>query len=305
MQENRYTAQDELSPNYVGRFAPSPTGPLHMGSLVTALASYLDAKHNKGQWLVRMEDLDPPREMAGASGAILKSLEEHGLHWDQSVKFQSQRSDYYEQVLTQLNAKDLLFPCLCTRAQLQGTNKLHQGICDSDPDALKNQPHALRLKVDNQTRCFTDQLFGEQQQNLLLDVGDITLKRKDGLFAYQLAVVVDDATQGVTHIVRGADLLDSTLRQIYLQKCLGYSTPHYCHLPLLKYPCGQKLSKQNQAPAIDDKHAFENLKQALAYLHQPTPDPSISNIETLLDWACRHWQSDKLHTTDIVLARSD
>lgn len=274
-----------------------------MGSLVTALASYLDARHQGGQWLVRMEDLDPPREVAGASDAILNSLERHGLEWDQSVVFQSQRSTFYEQALTELTQKDLLFPCLCTRAQLNGANRLHQGVCDSSALLTKMQPHALRLKVDHQTRSFTDQLFGEQTQNLFKEVGDITLKRKDGLFAYQLAVVVDDAEQGITHIVRGADLLDSTLRQIYLQDCLGYAIPDYCHLPLLKYPCGQKLSKQNHAPAINDSTPIDNLKQALAYLHQPTPDKSIVDIHTLLHFACTHWQSDKLQTQDVVLAR--
>lgn len=288
---------------YVGRFAPSPTGPLHMGSLVTALASYLDARHHQGQWLVRMEDLDPPREIAGASDAILASLEQHGLHWDQSVEFQSQRSHYYEAALEQLTNKGLLFPCLCTRAQLNGANRLHQGVCDTDIDAIEHKPYALRLAVDDKTRVFTDQLYGEQTQHLLRDVGDITLKRKDALFAYQLAVVVDDAAQGITHIVRGADLLDSTLRQIYLQECLNLPTPNYCHLPLLTYPCGQKLSKQNQAPAIDDNQAFDNLKQALAYLHQPQPDNSITDIDTLLDWASTHWQSDRLQTQDVILAR--
>jgi glutamyl-Q tRNA(Asp) synthetase len=273
-----------------------------MGSLLSALASYLDAKHQHGQWFVRIEDLDPPREQTGAASNILQTLEQHGLLWDGDVLYQSSRLGAYEDALKQLREKGLLFPCQCTRAQLSPANMIHQGRCANTHP--KGTP-AWRLAVTEEHREFCDRLYGIQSQNLLADAGDITLKRKDGLFAYQLAVVVDDAFQGITDIVRGQDLLDSTLRQIYLQQCLGLPTPRYCHLPLLTYPNGQKLSKQNKAPAIDNTHARQNLLTALSYLNQSAPpQEQRSSCQDILNWAKEHWQLSAIKPQAIIIEKS-
>jgi glutamyl-Q tRNA(Asp) synthetase len=272
-----------------------------MGSLLAALASYLDAKYHHGQWFVRMEDLDPPREQAGAAKSILDTLEQHGLQWDGEVLYQSSRLSAYEDALKQLREEGLLFPCQCTRAQLSPANMIHRGRCTSTHP--KDTP-AWRLAVTDEHREFCDRLYGLQSQHLLTDAGDITLKRKDGLFAYQLAVVVDDAFQGITDIVRGEDLLDSTLRQIYLQQCLKLPTPKYCHLPLLSYPNGQKLSKQNKAPAIKNTLAIQNLLTALTYLKQSPPPPDQQSCcRDILNWATDHWQLSAIQTQAIIVKK--
>lgn len=244
---------------YCGRFAPSPTGPLHMGSLVAAMASYLDARAHRGKWLVRIEDLDFDRNVPAADLGILQTLTRCGMHWDQPVCWQSQRQPLYQQALQQLGK--LVYPCACSRKEI-ADSRLRQGQAASQiyPGTCRNgiqggrPPRAWRLRVPDAAQAeisFTDRALGRLSQNLAVEVGDFVLKRADGFWAYQLAVVVDDAAQGVTHVVRGADLLDSTARQIYLQHLLGYTTPAYLHLPLVNNPDGEKLSKQTGAAAFD------------------------------------------------------
>lgn len=276
----------QTKPRYRGRFAPSPTGQLHMGSLVAALASYLDAKANSGSWFIRMEDLDPPRELAGAASAILNSLEAHGLHSDQPVLWQSQRQQQYQQALDQLVARGEAFVCQCTRSQLSQRGGYHLGRCCSDmPGAA-----ATRLLVDNTVISFEDAIQGHYCQALADPSGDFVLHRKDGLFAYQLAVVVDDAAQGISHIIRGSDLLDSTARQIFLQQRLGLPGVSYGHIPVVSNQQGQKLSKQNHAQALPRHQPRANIVRALAFLQQPLPaDPLTGTVDELLAWAAAHW----------------
>ena len=274
---------------YTGRFAPTPTGPLHMGSLVAALASYLDAKANDGQWLLRIEDLDPPREDPAASELIPKQLLAHGLKWDGEIQFQSQNAKRYEAVLKQLADKELLFPCACSRKSLAPMKGLHHGKCQPTSEQLTNGQLAQRLLIKEQAYKFEDAVFGLYEQDLA-EVGDQILKRKDGLYAYQLAVVADDFDSNITHIVRGVDLLDSTPRQLYLMDCLGYPKPKYVHLPLIINDDGQKLSKQNQAKALDLASPKENLLFALGFLNQPRPgEEACESIEGILGFAIEHW----------------
>ena len=273
---------------YRGRFAPSPTGPLHLGSLIAALASFLDARHHRGAWLVRMEDLDPPREEPGAADSILKSLERHGLHWDEEVLYQSTRSEAYTRALAQLDAAGHLFACDCTRATLEAAGGC-QGGCRARQVQFSGA-RAIRASVPPDCRIdFTDRLQGPQLVPLGTSLPDFIVRRKDGLYAYQLAVVVDDAAQGITHILRGSDLLGSTARQIFLQQCLDMPTPSYCHLPVITDSEGRKFSKQNFAPPLDDTLALQNLHRALRFLHQPQPPAALAQAEELLDWAAAHW----------------
>lgn len=271
---------------YIGRFAPTPSGPLHFGSLVAALASYLDAKANDGLWLLRIEDLDPPREDPAASALILQQLLAHELHWDGDVQYQSQHHDRYEQVLTALSKLNKLFPCLCSRKTLQAQQGLHHGQCP-----FNGEPgFALRFLVDNTSEQFTDRVYGHFQQAMKA-VGDQVLKRKDGLYAYQLAVLVDDHDANVNNVVRGVDLLDNTPRQIHLLKQLGWPIPQYMHIPLITNEDGQKLSKQNQATAINLNTPKANLLQALRFMHQPIPDmDSEFSLAELLSWSIKHWE---------------
>jgi len=242
---------------YVGRFAPSPTGPLHFGSLIAAVASYCEAKSQRGQWVLRMEDLDRPREIKGAAAAILQQLEKFGFEWDGSVLYQSHRDEAYAAALAQLKQQHLIYPCTCTRKEIADSSTsigieglIYPGTCLSQP-IKPNAAIAWRIKTPDNIITFHDDIQGQISQNLQHDIGDFILKRADGLFAYQLAVVVDDAEQGITHIVRGADLLNSTPRQIYLQQMMGYSTPQYAHVPVATNAAGEKLSKQTLAQAID------------------------------------------------------
>jgi glutamyl-Q tRNA(Asp) synthetase len=258
-----------------------------MGSLVAALASWLDARAAGGQWLLRMEDLDPPRESPQAAEHIIHSLRDHGLLWDGDIVYQHTRSNAYEKALQELSQQGLLFRCACSRTQLEGSAGLHKGFCTSPTG-----PFALRVLVDDEQRCFDDRLQGHICERLDITAGDIIVKRKEGLYAYQLAVVVDDAWQQVTHIVRGYDLIDSTIRQIYLQQCLQLPTPVYLHIPVLKGADGQKLSKQNLAPAIDATQATSNLRAALNHLQQPAPPPHIDDVRALLAHAVHHWRPD-------------
>jgi len=276
---------------YCGRFAPSPTGQLHLGSLVAALASYLDARANRGSWLIRMEDLDPPREQAGAAAAILASLEAHGLHSDRPILWQSQRQQQYQQALAELLDRGEAFHCQCSRSELNRRGGTHRGRCNSDPA----NSAAIRLLVDNTTIHFEDAIQGHYSQNLAQPGGDFILRRRDGLFAYQLAVVVDDAEQGITHIVRGSDLLDSVPRQIYLQQRLQLPAIHYTHIPVVSNNQDQKLSKQNHAQPLSDCSPRDNIVRALAFLRQPLPaDALAGTVNEILSWAVQHWSAQRI-----------
>ncbi len=282
-------------PIYIGRFAPSPTGELHQGSLLTAVASFLDAHLHKGKWFVRMEDLDPPREQPGAADNILRCLEAHGLLWDDAVIYQSQRSDFYEHALSELQHAGIIYPCNCTRQRLKG-HPIYDGHCRHLPPQQK--PYALRITTppENQNdTCFTDLIQGPQSQNLSRDVGDFVVQRKDSLYAYQLAVVVDDIEQRITHVVRGCDLLDSTPRQLYLFDMLGAPPPAFGHLPIITNELGQKLSKQTFAKPLDPRYASHNLFQALQQLRQSPPQTlAQENIDTQLSWALKNWSRDNI-----------
>jgi glutamyl-Q tRNA(Asp) synthetase len=251
---------------YRGRFAPSPTGPLHLGSLATALGSWLDARAHGGAWLVRIEDMDTPRTVTGADQLILDQLQACGLEWDEAPIWQSQRTTHYQSALEQLIKIDRIYGCQCSRKQIEevlqkegvlikpNQELIYPGTCRDRK--LPTQNHALRIRLPHECQIsFTDRGLGKQIQDLNMQVGDFVLRRADGLFAYQLAVVVDDHLQKITHIVRGEDLLSNTARQIYLQQSLGYQTPSYLHLPLVTNDAGEKLSKQTKATAIDIAHS--------------------------------------------------
>ena len=261
---------------YRGRFAPSPTGPLHFGSLVSALASWLDARAHRGAWLVRIEDIDGPRTVPGAAESILSTLERFGMRADEPPVWQSRRMPRYQQALEQLKSAGLIYPCGCTRKEIadsllhvhaRNTTLAYPGTCRT---GLHGKPaRAWRLRVpdgDAAVITFVDRWQGPQTQNLATEVGDFVLRRADDQWAYQLAVVVDDADDEITHIVRGADLMDSTARQIYLQHCLGAPTPHYCHVPVVTNERGEKLSKQNGATALDGDHPLDALNAAARHL---------------------------------------
>lgn len=281
---------------YRGRFAPSPTGPLHFGSLVTALASYLRATREGGAWLVRIEDLDPPREVAGASDDILRTLEALGLEWDGEVVFQSRREAAYEAALQQLRERGFAYPCGCTRREVaaaQAEDKrselVYPGTCRGGL-APGRKPRIWRVRTGAEPVHFRDLLQGPQSQVLAQACGDFVVRRADRLFAYQLAVVVDDAEQGITEVVRGCDLLESTARQIHLQRLLGLPTPAYLHLPLAMGPAGTKLSKQTGAAPIDRRQGGAALHAALAFLgQQPPPALHGASPAEVLAWGREQW----------------
>ena len=278
-----------LSP--IGRFAPSPTGPLHQGSLVAALASYLAVKSEGGQWLVRIEDLDPPREIAGMAAQQLASLATFGLLSDAPVAYQSQRSVHYEQALDRLLGLGKAFYCHCSRSQLAAGDGIHRHCVNTHDTG----PASIRLRVTDLPIEFNDGIYGPQRQNLAREVGDFVLKRADGHYAYQLAVVVDDALQGISQIVRGADLLDSTPRQIFLQRELGYTTPAYLHIPLVLDESGAKLSKSQWATALADRDRFLALHAALRHLGQDADLlQSGLSVPDNLNIALRHFNPDSL-----------
>ena len=280
---------------YVGRFAPSPTGPLHFGSLVAALASWLDARAAGGRWLVRIEDLDTPRAQPGAADDILRTLERLGLTWDGPVVHQSRRSALYHQALQRLEKET--YWCGCSRREIADSSlglasdgaQIYPGTC-RDGIAAGKAPRALRIRTTHEEIGVVDRVQGPQQQILGRDVGDFVLVRADGQFAYQLAVVVDDAEQGVTDVVRGADLLDSTPRQIILQRLLGHPMPRYLHVPAAVNAAGEKLSKQTGAAPIDISRRGDALRRALAFLGQPETDElalAVNNWNTALIPATR------------------
>jgi glutamyl-Q tRNA(Asp) synthetase len=284
---------------YIGRFAPSPTGPLHFGSLVAAVASWLDARAAGGRWLVRMEDLDRPRCEPGAADTILRQLDAYGLHWDGAVLVQSQRDSVYATALNELKDGGAVYPCACTRSQLAQVSRNHEGEIVYPGTCRNGLPpgaaaRSWRVRVPDVNTHFHDRIHGDLQQNLAHDVGDFIVRRADGLFAYQLAVVVDDAFQGITHVVRGADLLWNTPRQIYLQSLLGLPTPVYAHVPLITNAAGQKLSKQTLAPALPESGRGEVLMQALAALGHLPPGELAAGPAELLAWASAHWQIENV-----------
>ncbi|MFE8071368.1 tRNA glutamyl-Q(34) synthetase GluQRS [Marinobacteraceae bacterium S3BR75-40.1] len=283
---------------YRGRFAPTPTGPLHFGSLVAAVASYLDARSQQGHWLVRIEDLDPLRESPEAADQILQSLEHHQLHWDETVRFQSQRHDAYEAMLDQLKTAGRTYPCTCSRKQLAAHGGLHPARCRSHPNWNVAPPYALRFAIADHPLDWQDRLQGPQHYSPQVEVDDFVLKRKEGFYAYQLAVVCDDIDQGITDVVRGSDLLDSTPLQLNLYEALAEAPPRYLHFPVILADNGQKLSKQNRAPAIDDSTPAQNLQRALAALqHAPPADLAGAPAGELLAWGAAHWNPQALPPT--------
>lgn len=294
------------SPHYRGRFAPSPTGQLHAGSLMTAVGSYLEAKAHQGEWLLRIEDLDPPREIAGAAHSILHTLEAFGFEWDGEIAWQSLRHEHYSQALEQLISKQRAYPCSCTRKELslysqRGIDGLiYHGECRNGLQKTR-ETYAWRFLLDHPAIVrLHDAIQGDYEQNLHQTIGDFVLKRADGLWAYQLAVVVDDADQGITHVVRGADLLISTPRQIALQQALHYPTPHYTHLPILVNAAGEKLSKQTLAPAIDATNVTEALRTALTRLNH-APPCECETLAELWQWAFQNWQITRVPSAPISL----
>jgi len=281
---------------YIGRFAPSPTGPLHIGSLMTAVASFLDARAHNGTWLVRMEDLDPPRTQPGAAERILDTLQFYGLDWDGDVLYQSQRSPLYQSLVDQLLQQQNAFYCTCSRTDIFALtgSATYPGTCRRCYQKPQ-KPAAIRIKVSPNLTRFHDLLQGWVETKLDQDGGDFVIQRKDGLFAYHLAVVLDDAAQGVTHIVRGCDLLDSAFRHRYLQTLLQLPHPVYAHLPVIVNPQGQKLSKQTHAEAIPLSNPLPHLHYCLRALGQKPPQSLLAtDKETLLAWALEQWQIQRV-----------
>ena len=291
---------------YCGRFAPSPTGPLHFGSLVAAVGSFLDARSQGGKWLLRMEDLDPPREVPGAADDILRTLEAFGLCWDGAVSYQSARHSLYQAALDRLGQMGQTYPCGCTRKEIQthaGSSGIYPGTCRGGlPPGRKAR--SVRLRVPDLEVSFDDRVQRTISEWLPEQSGDYILRRADGLFAYQLAVVVDDADQDITDIVRGADLLDSTCQQIALQRVLGYATPDYLHLPLVVNEHGEKLSKQTHARPVTANHAVTTLCSALRALGQPVPDDAAGcNLTDFWEQAVSSWQVERIPMTQIISER--
>ncbi len=278
--------QPRAPSEYVGRFAPSPTGSLHLGSLVAAIGSYLDARAHGGRWLVRMEDLDTPRVVAGCAAQMLATLEAFGLTWDGPVEYQSQHTAAYHAALEHLRARAATFECSCSRAERQGEGG-YAGTCRAGP--TRPGPTATRLRVGTGTRTVSDRIQGSCSFDLA-ERGDVIVRRRDGTIAYQLAVVVDDARQGVTDIVRGADLLDSTPWQLTLQAALSLPAVRYAHLPLVTEPSGLKLAKSRRSVALDAGRAGAQLHEALGLLRQSPPaELKLAPAAELLAWAREHW----------------
>lgn len=295
-----------LSGPYHGRFAPSPTGPLHFGSLVAAVGSYLDARSHGGTWRLRMEDVDRPRCQPGADGDILHTLTAFGFEWDGEVLVQSRREEVYQAALERLKSTGRIFPCACTRRELADSQlaqslplasdgaQIYPGTCRAGLPPGK-PARSWRLRVDDEAIAFEDAVQGRIEQALARETGDFVLLRADGLHAYQLAVVADDAAQGITHVVRGADLLDSTPRQILLQRLLGLPTPSYAHLPVAVNAAGEKLSKQTRAAPLDIGRSRNILCEALNFLGQgPPAELGEDSLAGLWRWALAHWDLAKV-----------
>lgn len=282
---------------YIGRFAPSPTGPLHFGSLVAAVASFLQARAHSGLWLLRIEDIDPPREQAGATDLILKALETYGFEWDGDVIYQSRSAAAHEAALRTLLNDHLAYRCGCSRRDLAdaprgGLGTIYPGTCRNGCDA---EEAAIRLRTTDVPVEYVDGLQGKRIQKLESESGDFIIKRRDGLIAYQLAVVVDDELEGITEIVRGIDIMDSTPRQIWLQQLLGFRTPEYLHIPVITHPDGDKLSKLTGAPGIPLDDFRETLVGALCILRQGPPDDlADSSLPDIWRWANYNWKIERL-----------
>ena len=285
-----------------GRFAPTPSGPLHLGSLLAAAGSYLSARSRNGRWLLRIEDLDRDRCIAGLADQFQRTLEWFGFEWDGNVSFQSDRIDLYEDSLRTLRRAGRCYPCRCSRSMLAalalepGVEPVYPGTCRHDA-AAGSGPHALRFAIepDQPAVEFEDQLQGPVRQDCRRDAGDFVIRRRDGYFAYHLAVVVDDELQGVTEVVRGCDLLTSTPRQILLQRALGFRTPRYAHLPLLTEPDGRKLAKSRRAVPLAPQDAAAQLWQVLNWLGQ-TPPATLAqaSVAEVWAWALAHWRPERL-----------
>ena len=285
---------------YRGRFAPSPSGPLHLGSLLSALGSYLDARAHGGEWLLRIEDIDPPRELPGADMLIRRSLLAHGLRWDEEPLYQHTRSSAYDQALAWLLCHGHAYYCTCSRQQLDTGNSLHSSGCPRSEERPA-EPAAVRLRGAIEQTFFNDSMLGPVTLANAADAADFVLLRKDRLYSYQLAVVIDDAGQQISDVIRGRDLLSSTPCQIHLQRLLGLRVPRYGHLPLLLNEQGQKLSKQNRARALDDASAPANLLRCLVALGQPSPPETIrTDCAAILDWATQHWDRARIPANDSV-----
>jgi len=284
----------------IGRFAPSPSGWLHFGSLVAALGSWLDARSRGGRWLLRIDDIDPQRTLPGAADAIRRQLEAHGLHWDGAVRYQSQHRERYDSAITQLRAAGLLYPCTCSRGRLRERapvgplGPIYPGLCRERTDRPAS-PHTLRFRVPLTPPAFRDGLQPSPPRSLSTFVGDVVVRRSDGWPSYHLATAVDDARPAITTVVRGADLLWTSPVQIALMQALGLEPPAYCHLPLALADNGQKLSKQNHAPALRDADAPRQLHRGLAFLGQsPPPEAANAPVGEQLAWALRHWHPERL-----------
>lgn len=306
-----------MLPRYRGRFAPSPTGPLHFGSLIAALASYCDAKAMGGDWLVRIEDVDVPRSQPGAADSILRTLERYGFQWDGPIVRQSERTASYDAALARLVDLHAAYPCVCSRRELEtaplggGGERVYPGTCrqgiDVDTERRRQRAWRVRVAIEDLPSivAYRDRAMGPQSQGLAREVGDFIVRRADGLYAYQLAVVVDDALQDITSIVRGADLLSSTPRQIHLQRLLGYPTPSYLHVPIAVDANGMKLSKQTRAAPLPET-PLPALLAAWRFLHQPLPrgrDDGFGRVEEFWAHAREAWSIASLpRTIEIPLA---
>ncbi|MGC1387345.1 MAG: tRNA glutamyl-Q(34) synthetase GluQRS [Steroidobacteraceae bacterium] len=280
-------------PDYVGRFAPSPSGDLHLGSLYTAAASYLDARANGGHWLLRIDDLDRPREVQGSADGIIRTLHAFGFEWDAEIVRQSDRTAHYAAALDGLRTRGLTFECSCSRLSLAEDDR-YPGSCRNGP-LIPGAPTATRLRVDPGCIQFSDRIQGTYRQDVAAAVGDVIVKRRDQLFAYLLAVVIDDAAAGVTHVVRGADLLDNTPRQIHLQRLLGLPTPAYAHVPVLVEAGGGKLAKSARSVRADGGQALPQLLRVFELLGLGTPSGgATSAIGEAWAWAMRRWDIGRM-----------
>lgn len=290
-----------------GRFAPSPSGPLHFGSLVAAVGSYLQAKSHGGEWLLRIEDIDTTRVQAGAADRILRTLEQFGLYWDQTETYQTQRLPLYQAVFEQLRQQQKIYGCNCSRARIQSLGGIYDGYCQQRASSTGNNDQAVawRLLPGFVSHSFTDLVFGTVAIPKAICQEHYSIKRRDGLFAYQLVVVVDDLEQQIGQVIRGADLLEMTTRQQALCHLLGRTAPEYGHLPLAVTAPGQKLSKQNHATDICSQPLSQSLQQALALLGHPVPASlQEAPVPELLSWALQHWQLAQVPKTTEVLIES-
>ncbi len=287
---------DATASGYVGRFAPSPTGALHLGSLVAALGSYLDARHHGGRWLIRIEDLDTPRVIRGCADEILRTLESFGLTWDGDVTYQSRHIDRYAAAAEALRLARFTFDCTCSRRlRAENEERGYPGTCRDKSSVTP--PAATRFRIDERQSVTIEDRFQGTCVLGLRSLGDVVIRRRDGIFAYQLAVVVDDAAQSITHVVRGADLLSSTPWQICLQRALGYASPSYAHLPLIVEPDGAKLAKSRRSVSLEPARAVPLLRTALQLLRQPLPPPGLEfgTAAAVVNWAMRHWNPHAFH----------